>query len=169
MDSSASELEVLSRSDCLDLLGRVPVGRIVLTMGALPAILPVNFVLCDGAVIIRTSTGTKLAAAARNAVVAFEVDQIDDAGQVGWSVTLVGRATEVTDQARLDELRALPLRPWAPGERDHFIRIHPELLSGRRIAPVPTSQVPAGAAPAARRAGGSPGSVRPVSSSGPAR
>lgn len=137
MDNNTLGLEVLSRAQCLELLGQVPVGRIVLTVGALPAIMPVNFVLHQGEVIIRTDTGTKLAAAARNAVVAFEVDQLDDTGQQGWSVSLVGRAVEVTAAEQLAELRPLPLRPWAPGERDHYIRIKPELISGRRIAAVP--------------------------------
>lgn len=137
MDNDTLGLEVLSRAQCLELLGQVPVGRIVLTVGALPAIMPVNFVLHQGEVIIRTDTGTKLAAAARNAVVAFEVDQLDDTGQQGWSVSLVGRAVEVTAAEQLAELRPLPLRPWAPGERDHYIRIKPELISGRRIAAVP--------------------------------
>jgi nitroimidazol reductase NimA-like FMN-containing flavoprotein (pyridoxamine 5'-phosphate oxidase superfamily) len=137
VDNNTLGLEVLSRAQCLELLGHVPVGRIVLTVGALPAIMPVNFVLHQGEVIIRTDTGTKLAAAARNAVVAFEVDQLDDTGQQGWSVSLVGRAVEVTAAEQLAELRPLPLRPWAPGERDHYIRIKPELISGRRIAAVP--------------------------------
>lgn len=133
MDKDSLGLEVLSRAQCLELLGQVVVGRIVLTVGALPAIMPVNFVLHEGAVVIRTDTGTKLAAAARNAIVAFEVDQLDATGQLGWSVSLVGRATEVTAPDELAELRPLPLRPWAPGERDHYIRIRPELISGRRI------------------------------------
>jgi uncharacterized protein len=137
VDNNTLGLEVLSRAQCLELLGQVPVGRIVLTVGALPAIMPVNFVLHQGEVIIRTDTGTKLAAAARNAVVAFEVDQLDATGQQGWSVSLVGRAVEVTAAEQLAELRPLPLRPWAPGERDHYIRIKPELISGRRIAAVP--------------------------------
>jgi hypothetical protein len=44
-----------------------------------------------------------------------------------------GEITEVTDPAELARLRGLPLRPWAPGARDHYVRILPAVLTGRRI------------------------------------
>lgn len=147
MKFDRSGLEVLDREECLRLLERVPVGRIVLTMGALPAILPVNFALDDGAIVVRTGAGTKLAAAARNAVVAFEIDDIDPLGETGWSVTAIGRAVEVIDPQQLERARRLPLRPWAPGSRDHYIRIVPEIVSGRRIVSAPPLGRPAGTGP----------------------
>jgi Pyridoxamine 5'-phosphate oxidase/Histone deacetylase domain len=75
----------------------------------------------------------KLAAAARGAVVAFEADQLDLAGQSGWSVTAIGPSREVTDPGELTRLRTIGLRPWAPGERDHFVCISPIMLNGRRL------------------------------------
>ena len=33
-----------------------------------------------------------------------------------------GEITEVTDPAELARLRGLPLRPWAPGARDHYVQ-----------------------------------------------
>jgi nitroimidazol reductase NimA-like FMN-containing flavoprotein (pyridoxamine 5'-phosphate oxidase superfamily) len=132
-----SGLEVLSPEECLALAGSVPIGRIVFTERALPAVQPVNFVLDGGCVVIRTTEGTKLAAATRQAIVAFEVDEIDSDTRSGWSVTLVGRAETVRDPveyARLDRLR---LRSWAPGNRHRFIRIRPEFVSGRRLHRLP--------------------------------
>ena len=79
------------------LMGSVPVGRIVYTRQALPAVELVNFALVDGDIVIRTSAEGKLAAATRGAVVAFEADSVDLAGQAGWSVTIVGQARAVTD------------------------------------------------------------------------
>ena len=38
-------LEVLSREECLSLMATVSVGRLGVSIDALPAILPVNFVL----------------------------------------------------------------------------------------------------------------------------
>ncbi|WP_308211793.1 pyridoxamine 5'-phosphate oxidase family protein [Actinoallomurus soli] len=70
-------LEVLGRQECLALLGAVPIGRIVFTDRALPAVWPVNFALSGGDVVIRTMAGSKPAAAARGAVVAFEADEFD--------------------------------------------------------------------------------------------
>ena len=57
----------------------------------------------------------------------------DPAGQSGWSVTAVGPSSEVTDPGELARLRTIGLRSWAPGERDHFIRISPVMLNGRRL------------------------------------
>ncbi len=127
-------LEILTEAQCLALLSTVPIGRIVFTEGALPAVQPVNFVLDDHHVIIRAMTGSKLAAAAAGAVVAFEVDEYDAKSESGWNVTAVGQATLVTDAAELERMATLPLRPWA-GRWDHVIRIRIELLRGRRLRP----------------------------------
>ena len=131
----ANGLEVLDPTECRRLLVSVPIGRIVFTDQAMPAVQPVNFLVHNGAIIVRTGEGSKLAAASRDAVVAFEVDQIDPEYHTGWSVVVVGHAHEVTDQAGRHELLGLPLRPWASGVRDHVIRIPIEVIYGRRIAP----------------------------------
>jgi hypothetical protein len=133
MDVYGPVLEQLSRDECLRLMGSVPVGRIVYTRQALPAVELVNFVLDDGGIIIRTGAGSKLAAATRGAVVAFEADSVDVAGHGGWSVTVVGHATAVTDGAEIARLEQSGLMPWAPGNRDHFIRVSPAIVNGRRI------------------------------------
>ncbi|MFF5262347.1 pyridoxamine 5'-phosphate oxidase family protein [Actinomadura viridis] len=125
-------LEVLDIEECRSLLADAPLGRIVFTDRALPAVQPVNFTLAGGDVVIRTSPSSRLAAAARDAIVAFEIDDFDVAARSGWSVVVVGHARAVTDPGEMALLRSLPLRPWAPGEREHYIRIRPEIISGRR-------------------------------------
>ena len=115
------------------LMGSVPVGRIVYTRQALPAVELVNFILDGEDIIIRTDAGGKLAAATRGAVVAFEADNVDDAGHTGWSVTVVGQSEAVADGAEIRHLEQMPLIPWAAGRRDHFIRIAPTIVTGRRI------------------------------------
>jgi uncharacterized protein len=133
MNANGSVLEHLSRDECMRLMGSVAVGRIVYTRQALPAVELVNFALDDGDIIIRTDAGGKLAAATRGAVVAFEADSVDDAGHAGWSVTIVGQARAVTEEAELRHLERIALTPWAPGRRDHFIRISPVIVNGRRV------------------------------------
>lgn len=133
MDANGSVLEHLTRDECMRLMGSVPVGRIVYTRQALPAVELVNFALADGDIIIRTDAGGKLAAATRGAVVAFETDSLDDTGHTGWSVTVIGQSRAVTDGAEILRLEQMPLTPWAPGRRDHFIRISPTIVNGRRI------------------------------------
>jgi nitroimidazol reductase NimA-like FMN-containing flavoprotein (pyridoxamine 5'-phosphate oxidase superfamily) len=133
MYSDGSALQRLSRDECLTLMASVPVGRIIYTRRALPAVELVNFAFDHGDIVIRTDRSGKLAAATRGAVVAFEADQLDLAGQAGWSVTAVGPSSEVTDPVELARLRAIGLKSWAPGTQDHFIRISPVMLNGRRL------------------------------------
>ena len=133
MYSDGSALQSLSRDECLALLASVPVGRIIYTRRALPAVELVNFALDQGDIVIRTDRGGKLAAATRGAVVAFEADQLDLDTRSGWSVTAIGPSSEVTDPDDLARLRTIGLTPWAPGARDHFIRISPVMLNGRRL------------------------------------
>jgi uncharacterized protein len=134
MQRDSAGLEILSRDDSLCLLGSVPVGRVVFTDRALPAVQPVNFVLHDGTVVFRTGAGSKLAAATREAIVAFQADCFDRDSETGWSVSVVGPSQVVTDEAELEQLRQLPLRPWAPTRRDHFIRIALTHVTGRRLS-----------------------------------
>ena len=140
----STHLEVLDRGGCLALLASVAVGRIVFTHRAMPAVEPVNFVVDGDSIVLRTGPGAKLTAARNNAVVAFEVDEIDLDEHAGWSVTVIGRAEEVRDAEENSRLARLPLRPWAPGEHNHFIRIPIEVVTGRRIPdgrrPVPGQQ-----------------------------
>jgi nitroimidazol reductase NimA-like FMN-containing flavoprotein (pyridoxamine 5'-phosphate oxidase superfamily) len=131
----------LERSECLDLLGSVPVGRLVHTAGALPAVWPVNFLLLPDAVYMRTSSGSGVWRAAQaEAVVAFEADHIDVPGRYGWSVVVIGRAGLVQDDGALQRLRQVVPEPWATGRRDELVRIPLDLVDGRRAgAAVPVT------------------------------
>ncbi|MER6000407.1 pyridoxamine 5'-phosphate oxidase family protein [Nonomuraea sp. NPDC051941] len=135
MQLDSSGLQVLSREECLGLLSTTPIGRIVFTEHALPAVQPVNFHLDGRSIVIRTSIGSKLAAATRHAVVAFEADEFDSELRTGWSVTAVGQARAVTDPDEIHRLAALPLTTWVPGNRDHYIVVDAQEVSGRRITP----------------------------------
>lgn len=125
--------ERLSEPEALRLLSSVPIGRIVFTIRALPAIHPVNFALIDGDVVIRIGVGSTLAAAVAGSVVAFQADEIDLSAHTGWTVTVTGRARLVTDPAEVAWLREHGPTPWAPGIKESFIRIRPEVVTGRRI------------------------------------
>ena len=123
----------LSKSECFALLAREPLGRVAVVDDRGPAVFPVNFVLDRHRVVFRTGEGTKLDVACRGSRVAFEIDGTDTAARTGWSVLVRGEAIEVTDRAELARLRKLPLGPWAPGAKTHYVRILPALLTGRRI------------------------------------
>jgi uncharacterized protein len=124
----------LTKSECFGLLASQHLGRVVLVDDRGPIALPVNFVLDRHTVVFRSGEGTKLEVAVRGAPVAFEVDGADEATRTGWSVLVRGQATEITDPDDLARVGQLPLYPWAPGAKTHYIRIQPSALTGRRIA-----------------------------------
>jgi nitroimidazol reductase NimA-like FMN-containing flavoprotein (pyridoxamine 5'-phosphate oxidase superfamily) len=133
MEMDRNGLEVPDRDACLELIRGATLGRLAIHSGALPAIVPVNFVLTDVGIVIRTAPGSKLDQATRNAVVAFEVDHYDPLRHTGWSVNVVGIAREVVDPLELAAIGHVPLAHWAPGDASHLIAISLDVVSGRRI------------------------------------
>ena len=132
-DPQPGRIEELTRSECFGLLAAGNLGRVAVVDDRGPVVFPVSFVLDRHTVVFRTEPGTKLHAAGRGSRVCFEADGTDAAGRSGWSVIVRGEITEVTDPAELARLRALPLRVQVPGVRDHYVRILPAALTGRRI------------------------------------
>jgi nitroimidazol reductase NimA-like FMN-containing flavoprotein (pyridoxamine 5'-phosphate oxidase superfamily) len=126
-------LTPLDRATCLALLATQPVGRLVFSHRALPDVLPVNFRLEDEIVLIRLASGSRAAVATRDAVVAFQVDDIDADSQTGWSVTVVGHAREITDADERLAAAASDLEPWVRDGRDLFLSIATEKITGRRL------------------------------------
>lgn len=126
-------MAVMDESECLALLAHEKVGRVAVTIGAVPAVFPVNFAMLDGTIVFRTGAGTKLDAATHQSVVAFEVDDVDPVYHEGWSVLVVGMVDELRDPDFIARARDLPLAAWAPGRHDHLVCLRPEFISGRRI------------------------------------
>lgn len=126
-------LELLTEDDALALLASSEIGRVGLTIGALPAIFPVNYAIVDDAIVFRTAPGSKLAAASAGTVVAFEVDDYERADRSGWSVLVIGPSEVVHDLDATFRVLDAGLEPWADGARTSIVRIRPELVSGRRI------------------------------------
>lgn len=133
MELDPNGLAVLGRDECLGLLRATHLGRVAVSIDALPVILPVQYAVLDDAVVFRTGVGTKLDAALRRTVVAFEIDSIDPLYHQGWSVLVTGRCAEVTDPGELARCADLPLRPSVPGEPDRFVKITTDVVSGRVI------------------------------------
>ncbi len=126
-------LAALSHRDCVALLTGAQVGRAVFTERALPAVVPVNFIVQDDAVVMCTAADTRLAAAASRGVLAFQVDDIDPITRSGWSVVVVGVA-ELVDSPEEQARIHLRLQPWAPGRNEVFIRLPLKVVTGRRIS-----------------------------------
>lgn len=124
----------LDRQECLRLLAKVPVGRVVYTRQALPAVLPVNFSLdVDASVLLSTSPDAGLVRAVDGVVVAFEADEFDAESRSGWSVVVTGRASLVTDPAEHERLSQSGPASWMPLRNAVFIRIDSEMVTGREL------------------------------------
>jgi uncharacterized protein len=95
-------LELLSEDECWELLRAGQVGRVGLSVRALPVILPVNYQAIGNKIRFWTGPGLKLQNIQTRAVVAFEVDGFNKRDKTGWTVLAVGLAIEVTDSAGLD-------------------------------------------------------------------
>ena len=127
----AGDLTVMDVEECLRLLAENTFGRLAyIARRGVPDIVPVNYILDGADILIRSGAGPKLQAAERGDLVAFEVDQVDDLGQLGWSVVVHGSATKIS----WGERQHLASRqPWANGPRGQVIRIHARRISGRRL------------------------------------
>ena len=129
-----SGMEIISRDECLRLLGAQKFGRLGFVVDGQPLILPVNYALQGDVVLFRSGEGTKLEAAT-NARVAFEVDEVDVDAGTGWSILVQGVAQEITDDVDYfaEVLRRAAAPTWVPGPTDHYVRIVPHHISGRRL------------------------------------
>jgi len=129
----------LSNTEAVRLLAGVDYGRVVFTLGALPAIRPVNHLLDEGRIIIRTRLTSAISTALRSrddAVVAYEADSFDPQTRTGWSVVATGRTYTITDPPEVLRYEQL-LHPWV-NQADTVIAIEPTIISGFRItAPGP--------------------------------
>jgi nitroimidazol reductase NimA-like FMN-containing flavoprotein (pyridoxamine 5'-phosphate oxidase superfamily) len=136
--AEARHLVELDRTQALDLLAAVGYGRIVFTLNALPAIRPVNHLVDNGEIVIRTRLTAKLTTVVRppdGIVVAYEADELDPIRRVGWSVVVTGIARPVTDTARVARYEQL-LHPWVDQAMDTVIGIQPEIITGFRVTEV---------------------------------
>jgi len=135
---SDAVLEKLTEAECLKLISPGGIGRLVFAGQYDLTVLPVNYKLHNGVILFRTAQGgttdEDLRTGIRNAEyrVAFEVDDFDRTTEEGWSVLVQGPAHHL-ETAERAEADAAGVRSWAGDDRDHFIRITPVRITGRRI------------------------------------
>lgn len=121
----------LTETESWQLLGSVALGRLVTTVNGWTEIFPINFVVQNKTVLFRTAEGTKLLTAALNEYVVFEAD--DHTVAEGWSVILRGKARLLATSHEIAEARRAGLYPWIATQKERFVRITPQSLTGRRF------------------------------------
>ena len=121
----------IAEPECRRLLSTSTLGRVGLTTGALPVIIPVEYVFADGDIMFSLDDA-KLRSAADGHVLAFEVDAYDTETGEGWSVHVLGRASVLPDDA--PPAFTIPDRERCARSKGHFVRLHGEIVAGRTIA-----------------------------------
>lgn len=140
---SGVTLEILGEAECLRLIEPGGIGRLVFSGRFDLTVLPVNYQLHDGAILFRTAQDSATEEDLRTGIaraeycVAFEVDDFDTRAREGWSVLVQGPAHHLDSAAERTEALAAGVEPWPGGEREHFIRITPARITGRRIRRTP--------------------------------
>ena len=132
-------MEELDEAECIRLLGLGVIGRLAFSGSYDLTVLPVNYRLVDGAILFRTAQDSQTGEDLRTGIahadykVAFEVDEFDEATREGWSVLVQGPAHHMDSPEEQAAVVAAGVETWPPGEKDHFIRITPERVTGRRV------------------------------------
>src|SRR3954462_12961481 len=97
----------LQPHECWAALRSVELGRLAFFVDGGQELLPVNFVVDRGSVVVRTSTGSRISLVADGRPLAFEADGQGD-GQA-WSVVVKGRAKEIRELYESVDAAGLPL------------------------------------------------------------
>jgi nitroimidazol reductase NimA-like FMN-containing flavoprotein (pyridoxamine 5'-phosphate oxidase superfamily) len=130
--AGGAELVELDRTECLRLLATGDVGRVVFTEAAMPAALPVAYLLDGEEVVFRTGEARAFAAI-RRAVVGFQCDEIDRTSRTGWTVFGVGQAYEMTDPERLATVCERLPATWLSRQPRHVVALPLHHLTGHRV------------------------------------
>jgi nitroimidazol reductase NimA-like FMN-containing flavoprotein (pyridoxamine 5'-phosphate oxidase superfamily) len=132
------QLEEIERSECLALIATKQVGRLAFCTDRGAMVVPVNHAFIAGELVIRVSpsgeTATYLHDHGQQADVTYEVDDLDEAMESGWSVVVTGTA-HATPPEMLTSPEDRPV-PWPAGSYWQYVRIRPLRVTGRRLAPV---------------------------------
>ncbi len=133
ISESHDHIETLSLDECVRRLAAHGVGRIGVSSHGKVAVFPVNYVMHGDDVVVRVRRDGALGEATHDTYVAIEIDHADSIYHEGWSVLVQGRCTHVTDPQELDMLQRMPLLPWGGIDRDTYLRVAMESISGRHI------------------------------------
>lgn len=134
-------LEEIDDAESLRLISPGGVGRIAYTGRFGPTVLPVNYRLYEGTIVFRTAQDSPTDEDLRTGIahaeykVAFEIDDFSVDQREGWSVLIQGGAHHVDSDVERAAVLQAGVEAWPEGEREHFIRITPTRITGRRIRP----------------------------------
>lgn len=143
--------EPLDRDACLTLLRSAQLGRVGLSVDALPVIVPVGFSLVGERIIFGAQADPRAVAAIDGVIVAFQADAWDPCTGSGWSVLVQGPARRLVDRADLGLLTNGNGVPDWIAEASDVVVMATTVISGcRLVAAVPGEGIVWGTSPAGR-------------------
>ena len=137
--TTKTRIEELTEQECLTLIAAGGIGRIAYAGRYGQTVLPVNYQLLDNTIVFRTGEDSPLEEDLQTGIrhaefqVAFEIDEINPAAREGWSVLIQGPAHHIDSEAEHAAARQTGVEPWSGGVKEHYIRIVPTRITGRRI------------------------------------
>jgi len=126
-------LERLERDECIRRLESHGLGRIGVVAQGSVGIFPVNYVVAGDSIVVRVRHDGVIEKGTHGTVVAIEIDHADSMYHEGWSVLVQGHCVHISDPDEIAALDHLPLLPWGDSERDLYLRVAMESVSGRHI------------------------------------
>lgn len=141
-------VEELTTAECWRLVEACDLGRLALDAAdGRPDVFPINYLVHNGNLFLRSAPGTKLRSIAQNPAVAFEVDGADD--RFHWSVVIRANADRMDTDSEIEASGVLDLVSASPTEKFDFVRLTPVAVTGRRFPRRTPSRAESAAAEAA--------------------
>ncbi|TQK49935.1 pyridoxamine 5'-phosphate oxidase-like protein [Streptomyces sp. SLBN-118] len=121
----------VSGTEALWLLEGAAQGRLVYVQRETAVVRPAVHLLQYGRLIVRTPA--QASAVTGRTTLTYHADEIRVAGGTGWTVTATGPAEIITDPNEAAHYRRT-LPGWVHGPHDSLVRIHPQTVTGFRLA-----------------------------------
>lgn len=125
-------VEELDEAECWRLVATGGLGRFAVTAAdGMPDIFPMNYLVHDRQIFVRSAPGGKLRSIAARPGVAFEVDGATTTHF--WSVVVHGRAHRLDADDEITSSGVLDLASLSPTPKNDFVRVSPSTITGRRF------------------------------------
>lgn len=130
MTFEVEPVEPLDDEQCWALLAEEHFGRLAFRLVDELHVVPLNYAVLDGALLMRTTAGSKLLAAALGSEVALEIDGRSE--DEAWSVVAHGRL-RILDEDEQERVEPVLAEPWIARLVYDVIELRPDSLTGRRF------------------------------------
>jgi nitroimidazol reductase NimA-like FMN-containing flavoprotein (pyridoxamine 5'-phosphate oxidase superfamily) len=127
-----TEIIELSLDECREHMDRGGVGRLAFITPRGLRVVPLNFSTNGDAVEFRTTPDSELGRYGEGAEAVFEIDEIDDEAEVGWSVVAFGRLERPSDADEVWDIRGWRNpTPWSGEHRNFHMKLRWSAITGR--------------------------------------